>query len=93
MRRPSSSRIAGSTVNAASTATRTAATPPYPSDRRKFCGKISSEDIAAATVSPENSTVRPAVAIVTRIALADAFGSSSGSWASSSRNRLITNSA
>ena len=93
MRRPSSIRIAGSTVIAATTATRTAATPPYPSDLRKFCGKISNDDIAAATVKPEKSTVRPAVAIVTRIAFADACGSSSGSRASSSRNRLIMNSA
>ena len=67
--------------------------PPYPRERRKFCGKISSEDIAAATVSPENSTVRPAVAMVTRIAFAAAVGSSSGSRASSSRKRLTTNSA
>ena len=49
--------------------------------------------IYRATVSPENSTVRPAVAIVRRIAIDAASGSSSGRRASSSRNRLTTNSA
>jgi hypothetical protein len=67
--------------------------PPYPRERRKFCGKISSDDIAAATVRPENRTVRPAVAMVSRIALAGARGSSCGSRPSSSRKRLITNNA
>ncbi len=80
-------------MSAATTATSTAAIPPYPRERRKFCGKISNDDIAAATVSPENSTVRPAVAMVTRIAFPAASASSSGSLASSSRKRLITNSA
>ena len=67
--------------------------PPYPMLRRKFCGKTSSEDIAAATVRPEKSTVRPAVAMVRVIAVAEASGSSAGSAASSSRNRLTTKSA
>jgi predicted metal-dependent TIM-barrel fold hydrolase len=62
-------------------------------ERRKFCGNTSSDDIAAATVRPENSTVRPAVRIVARIAVDAALASSSGSFASSSRYRLITNSA
>ena len=48
--------------------------------------------MAAATVSPENSTVRPAVVMVRVIAFAAASGSSAGSSPSSSRNRLITNS-
>ncbi len=59
-------------------------------DRRKFCGKISRLESAAATVRPEKSTVRPAVAMVARIAVEAASGSSVGSAASSSRNRLIT---
>ena len=67
--------------------------PPYPMLLRKACGKISRLDIAAATVRPENSTVRPAVVMVRRIAVGTASGSSTGSSASSSRNRLITNSA
>ena len=71
----------------------TAAMPPYPMLRRKPCGKISRLESAAATVSPENITVRPAVVIVRRIATAGAVGSSRGSRASSSRKRLITNSA
>ncbi len=61
--------------------------------RRNACGKISRLDIAAATVRPEKRTVRPAVAMVRRIAIADASGWSFGRWASSSRNLLITNSA
>ncbi len=64
--------------------------PPYPMLLRKACGKISRLDIAAATVRPENRTVRPAVDMVRLIAVADASGSSRGSSASSSRNRLIT---
>ena len=63
--------------------------PPYPMDLRKACGKTSSELIAAATVSAENITVRPAVAIVrTR-----ACWVSSGVSAISSRKRDTTNSA
>ena len=42
--------------------------------RRKACGKISRLAIAAATVRPENSTVRPAVARVRRIAIAGGVG-------------------
>jgi len=61
--------------------------------RRKAWGKISRLAIAAATVRPEKSTVRPAVTIVRVIAFAGASTSSAGSSASSSRNRLITNSA
>ena len=64
MRGPSTASRAGSRVRAAVIATSTAATPPYPIDRRNACGKMSSEASEAATISPENSTVRPAVAIV-----------------------------
>ena len=67
--------------------------PPYPMLLRNACGKISRLAIAAATVRPEKSTVRPAVVMVRVIAVADASGSSTGSSASSSRNRLTTNSA
>ena len=42
-------------------ATSTAAMPPKPIDRRKTCGKSSSEASEIATVRPENATVRPAV--------------------------------
>ena len=45
--------------------------PPYPMLLRNACGKISRLDIAAATVRPENSTVRPAVVMVRVIAVAD----------------------
>ena len=91
--RPSSRSVAGSTVSAASIATSTAAMPPYPMLLRNACGKISRLAIAAATVRPENSTVRPAVVMVRLIAVAGASGSSAGSSASSSRNRLTMNSA
>jgi hypothetical protein len=67
--------------------------PPYPMLLRNACGNTSSDDIAAATVRPEKSTVRPAVFIVRTIALADASGSSSANFASSSRKRLIMNRA
>ena len=61
---PSTASSAGRTVSAASIATSTAAIPPNPIERRNTCGKNSSEPSAIATVSPENATVRPAVAIV-----------------------------
>ena len=67
--------------------------PPYPMLFRNACGKISRLAIAAATVRPEKSTVRPAVVMVFVIAFAAASGSSAGSRPSSSRKRLIMNSA
>ena len=36
--------------------------PAYANERRKNCGKTSSAESAMATVMPENTTVRPAVA-------------------------------
>ncbi len=93
MRRPSTASSAGSTVRAAIIATSTAAMPPYPIERRKFCGKISREASDAATIRPENSTVRPAVAMVRATARLTLGRLSSGCAASSSRNRLTTNSA
>ncbi len=61
--------------------------------RRNACGKMRRLAIAAATVRPENMTVRPAVAMVRRTAVREAAGSSTGSRASSSRNRLMMKSA
>jgi hypothetical protein len=84
---------AGRTVRAASIAARTAATPPYPIERRKLCWKNSSEASEAATISPENSTVRPAVAMVAAMAALTCSRSVPGYLASSSRNLLTTNSA
>ena len=69
-------------------ATSTAAMPPKPIERRKTCGNSSSDASETATVSPENSTVRPAVAIVRAIA-----SGVERPAPSSSRNRLTTNSA
>ena len=85
---PSTASSAGSTVSAATIATSTAAMPPNPIERRNICGKNSSEASATATVRPENATVRPAVAIVRD---QRRLGVLPG--ASSSRNRLTTNSA
>ena len=63
-RGPSTASRAGSTVSAATSATRTAAIAPYPIDFRKPWLKKSSADSETATVMPENSTVRPAVTMV-----------------------------
>ena len=86
-RGPSAASSAGSSVsetNAALSATRL---PPTPIEYRKRSGKTSIEAIAAATVSAENSTVRPAVATVARTASAV-----SRSCSSSSRKRETMNS-
>jgi hypothetical protein len=88
IRRPRITRIAGSTVIAATIAITTAAMPPYPMLLRKTWGNTSRLDIDAATTSPENITVRPAVASVRATACRGLAGSSGGSSASSSRNRL-----
>ncbi len=88
MRWPSSRSRAGRRVSAATMATVTAAIPPNPIERRNAWGNTSRELMAAATVSPENSTVRPAVRMVVVMA---SDGSRPAS--SSSRNRLTTNSA
>ena len=86
---PSTASSAGQQRSARLTiATSTAAMPPKPMERRKTCGNSSSDASATATVSPENATVRPAVAIVRTTA---SVGAAPG--ASSSRNRLTTNSA
>jgi hypothetical protein len=76
-------------VSAPSIATRTAAIPPKPIDRRKVCGKKSSDASATATVTPEKATVRPAVAIVRASALSVVAPGSRRS----SRNLLTTKSA
>ena len=68
-------------------ATSTAEMPPAPMDRRKFCGKNSSDESATATVSPEKATVRPAVATVRATA-----SSTDAPARSSSRKRETTKS-
>jgi hypothetical protein len=83
---PSIASSAGSSVRAATMATRTALIPPKPIDRRKTCGKISRPASAIATVTPETATVRPAVAMVRASAV-----SVSGCLRISSRNRLTMN--
>ena len=67
-RSPSSASTAGSTISAIAAAIRATIEPPMPIEYKKRCGKTISEAIAPATVSALNSTVRPAVAIVRRIA-------------------------
>ena len=63
-RGPSTASRAGSSVSATSAATSATSAPPMPMEKRKRWGNTSSEDSAAATVTAENSTVRPAVRIV-----------------------------
>jgi hypothetical protein len=64
IRLPSTASSAGSTVSAAITSTATVATPPYPIERRKTGWNSMRLLSARATVTPETSTVRPAVATV-----------------------------
>jgi hypothetical protein len=87
IRCPSSDNAAGSTVSEASIAISTAAMPPIAMPPRNGCGKISRLDSASTMVSPDTTTVRPAVATVIRIA-----ADTSRPLSSSSRNRLTTNS-
>ena len=86
-RGPSAARIAGSSVSETSAAISAHATPPTPIEYRKRSGKTSRAASAAATVTDENSTVRPAVAIVARRA-----GPVSSPRSSSSRKRETMNS-
>ena len=67
-RRPSSTSTAGSTVSEIRPESSATNAPPTPIEFRKFCGKSISEPVAPATVTEENSTVRPAVARVRRMA-------------------------
>ncbi len=68
-------------------ATSTTAAAPSPIERRNICGNTSSPSSAVATVSPENATVRPAVAIVRTTACSVLAPS-----ATASLNALSTNS-
>ena len=65
---PMTASSAGSATSEKSTASRTAATPPYDIDFRNVDGKRVRPASAAATVVPETITVRPAVARVRPIA-------------------------
>ena len=65
---PSSVSTAGSSTSATVAAISDTSIPPSPIEYRNFCGKTSSDASAAATVSDENRTVRPAVFSVRRIA-------------------------
>ena len=73
----------GSTTRAPSMASSVVATPAIPSERRKNCGKRSSDASTMETVIPEKNTVRPAVMTVRTTA-----SSTSAPSASSSRIRL-----
>lgn len=61
---PSTARSAGSKVAAAATETSGIATPPRPMDCMKGSGMKTRSASPMATVSPEKSVARPAVAIV-----------------------------
>ena len=83
--RPMTDRSAGSRVADAAIETTGTSSPPIPIERMKGRGMSTSRARPTATVAPENSVARPAVAIVVR----------SASWAfswrsSSSRKRNTT---
>src|SRR5271168_3401500 len=63
-RGPSSTIAAGVTTIAATATNATVATPAYANDFRKYIGNSTITTIDNATVVAENSTVRPAVAMV-----------------------------
>jgi hypothetical protein len=67
-RSPSTASTAGRTISAIAAAISATSEPPIPIEYRNRCGKTISDAIAPATVSDENSTVRPAVFSVRRIA-------------------------
>ena len=68
--RPSRASTAGRKTSATPAPISDTSIPPRPIERRKLCGKTSSEASAAATVSELKSTVRPAVRSVSRSAFA-----------------------
>ena len=80
MRVPISESSAGSSVAEAAIETSGISTAPAPIERMKGSGISSSSASPIATVSPENSVARPAVAIVVSSA-------SAGSWPASSCSR------
>ena len=86
-RGPAVARITGSSVTATSTETSGTSTPPYPTLRSMGTGKTIMDSSPIATVSPENTTARPAcsIASVTASSLARPA-------ARSSRHRLTTSS-
>ena len=63
-RGPRVARVTGRTTRAPSMASKVVATPAIPNDRRKNCGKSSSDASTIETVIPEKKTVRPAVITV-----------------------------
>ena len=69
-RGPSAASSAGSTVSDTNAAVSATSTPPTPIEYRNRSGNTSIAAIAAATVTEENSTVRPAVRTVARSASA-----------------------
>ena len=84
---PTDARITGSSVVATSTETSGTSTPPYPTLRSIGTGSTIIDSSPIATVSPENTTARPACCIAT--ATASAF---SRPAERSSRHRLTTSS-
>ena len=87
MRGPSTPRIAGSSVSAASTEKKTTTTPATPTERRNMKGKTISATRPISTVRPEKKIARPAVSTVT------ATASPTGRAGSSSRKREVMKSA
>ena len=86
-RSPSNTMAAGTTTIAANAANATTAMPAYANDWRKYIGNSTIATIDSATVIAENSTVRPAVAMVRTSAR-----SRSAPSASSSRYLLMISS-
>src|SRR5690348_5932768 len=69
MRFPSSASIAGSTMIALNADRTTVALAAMPTERRKYVGNTSSDNIASVTVAALKMMVRPAVATVATIAV------------------------
>ncbi len=67
-RRPNTERSAGWSVTAATIETRGMSNPPSPIERMNGSGMNRSSASPIATVAPEKTTARPAVAIVRTIA-------------------------
>ena len=84
---------AGSSVNAAATASPTTSAPAIPTERRTMNSKSTSPARPSRTVRPEKNTARPAVATVARTAASTAASTGSPARpASSSRKRLVISS-
>ena len=87
-RRPMRMKSAGRNTTLENAATSATTSPPSPMEIKNRCGNTVRHAIAAATVTPLNSTVRPAVFIVLRTASGTSAPRPSSSRKRETKNKL-----